>query len=87
MLERGELQLKFEDGQLALTYFDHSLPINPRQAPRVYRTGLTKLTQDLGASDPHLLEFLSITTALQKMPAHTESSPDRTDERYQKSIG
>jgi (1->4)-alpha-D-glucan 1-alpha-D-glucosylmutase len=85
VLERGELQLEFRDGQLALTYFDHSLPINPRQAPRVYRTGLTRLTQALGASDPHLLEFLSITTALQKMPPYTESSPEGTDERERES--
>jgi (1->4)-alpha-D-glucan 1-alpha-D-glucosylmutase len=85
VLERGELQLQFREGQLALTYFDQSLPINPRQAPRVYRTGLTKLTQDLGASDPQLLEFLSITTALHKMPPYTEGSPEGTEERYRES--
>src|SRR3954466_5778640 len=85
VLERGELQLAFRDGHLVLTYFDQSLPINPRQAPRVYRTGLTKLTQDLGASDPQLLEFLSITTALHKMPPYTESSRDGMEERYRES--
>jgi (1->4)-alpha-D-glucan 1-alpha-D-glucosylmutase len=85
VLERGELQLEFRDGQLVLAYFNHSLPINPRQAPRVYRTGLTKLTQDLGASDPQLLEFLSITTALHKMPPYTESSRDGMEERYRES--
>jgi (1->4)-alpha-D-glucan 1-alpha-D-glucosylmutase len=85
VLERGELQLAFRDGQLVLTYFDHSLPINPRQAPRVFRTGLTKLTQDLGASNPQLLEFLSITTALHKMPANTEHSPEGMEERYRES--
>jgi (1->4)-alpha-D-glucan 1-alpha-D-glucosylmutase len=82
VLERGELQLAFRDGYLVLTYFDQSLPINPRQAPRVYRTGLTKLTQDLGASDPHLVEFLGITSALHNLPSHAESSSEAVDERY-----
>ena len=39
VLERGELQLGFRDGALVLHYFDQELPINPRQAPRVYKTG------------------------------------------------
>ena len=85
VLERGELQLEFRDGQLALKYFDNSLPVNPRQAPRVYRTGLTKLTQDLGASDPQLLEFLSVTTALQKMSPQTDTSPEAMDQRYREN--
>lgn len=29
VLDRGELQLDLEDGQLVLKYFDHRLPINP----------------------------------------------------------
>ena len=37
VLERGELQLEFRDGALVLRYFEHELPINPRQAPRVFR--------------------------------------------------
>ncbi len=82
VLERGELQLEFRDGQLLLKYFEQRLPINPRQAPRVYRTGLTRLTQDLGPSDPHLLEFLSITTALQKAAPHGDTSPEAIDQRY-----
>jgi (1->4)-alpha-D-glucan 1-alpha-D-glucosylmutase len=30
VLERGELQLRFENGTLLLRYFDRDLPINPR---------------------------------------------------------
>ncbi len=71
VLERGELQLEFRDGLLQLRYFDHALPLNPRQMPRVYRTGLTTLTQDLGAGDPHLVELLSIIAALQNWDPRT----------------
>ena len=85
VLERGELRLEFKDGRLLLKYFDNELPVNPRQAPRVYRSGLTRLTGELGPSHPDLLEFLSIITALQKMPAYTESHPEHVSERSRES--
>ena len=83
VLERGDLQLAFRDGHLLLTYFDTQLPINPRQVPRVYRTGLTALTNDLGPSHPDLIEFLTIVNALQSAPP---SSPDSGQERARDAI-
>ena len=37
VLERGELQLRFADDQIVLTYFDHRLPINVRHVPELDR--------------------------------------------------
>jgi (1->4)-alpha-D-glucan 1-alpha-D-glucosylmutase len=82
VLERGELQLAYDDGRLVLTYFDRRLPTNPRQATRVLRLGLDALEQELGHEDPHLREFLSILTALHNLPAYTESDPARIVERH-----
>jgi (1->4)-alpha-D-glucan 1-alpha-D-glucosylmutase len=82
VLERGELQLAYEDGRLVLAYFDRRLPINPRQAPRVLRLGLEELERELTPEDPHLREFLSILTALHNLPAYTESDPARIAERH-----
>ena len=86
VLERGELQLEFNDGRLVLKYHDHELPLNPRQSPRVYRTGLDALTEELGATNPDLLELVSVITALQKMPAYTETSAEAVEERHRESI-
>ncbi len=77
VLERGELQLAFRDGALALTYFEHELPINPRQAPRVYRLAVDHVTQALGPDHPQLHEFLSIISSLENLPPYTDSVPDR----------
>jgi (1->4)-alpha-D-glucan 1-alpha-D-glucosylmutase len=85
VLERGELQLEFRDGALVVKYFDHELPVNPRQAPRVYKTALTQLTEDLGPSNPELLEFLSIISSHQKMPAYTETTAEGIAERSRES--
>ncbi|HEX6052272.1 MAG TPA: malto-oligosyltrehalose synthase, partial [Gemmatimonadaceae bacterium] len=81
VLERGELQLQFQDGVLVLRYFEHELPINPRQAPRVYRLAVEPLTAELGPDNPHLYEFLSIVASLENMPAYTEQDPARIAER------
>jgi len=81
VLERGELKLEFRDGALVLRYFEHELPINPRQAPRVYRTAVESLSRQLGPDHPHLHEFLSILASLENMPPYTESDPVRMAER------
>jgi (1->4)-alpha-D-glucan 1-alpha-D-glucosylmutase len=81
VLERGELKLEYSDGTIQLLYFDHRLPINPRQAVAVLGWNMEVLRQSMGAEDPHLLEFLSIQTALGNLPLYTERSPERIEER------
>ena len=80
VLERGELQLRFDAGALHLRYFDRDLPINPRQSPRVLGLEVDRLEQELG-SDPALREFLSILTALQNLPSFNEQDATRIVER------
>src|SRR5262249_1847534 len=76
---------EFRDGRLLLRYFETELPVNPREAPRVYRTGLEELAAHLGAQNPDLLELESTITALQKMPPYTDTSPDSVAERHRES--
>jgi (1->4)-alpha-D-glucan 1-alpha-D-glucosylmutase len=82
VLERGDLRLEFRDGLLVLKYFDQELPINPRQAPRVYRTAVDPLTRALGPEDPQLHEFLSILASLENMPPYTAQRPEQMAERH-----
>jgi (1->4)-alpha-D-glucan 1-alpha-D-glucosylmutase len=79
-LERGELQLAFDDGALHLRYFDLDLPINPRQSPRVLGLHVDRLEQELG-DDPAVREYVSVLTALRNLPAYTERDPTRIIER------
>jgi (1->4)-alpha-D-glucan 1-alpha-D-glucosylmutase len=81
VLERGELRLELRDGALVLRYFEHELPINPRQAPRVYRQAIEPLTAHLGADNLQLHELLSIISSLENMPAYTARDADRIAER------
>ena len=80
VLERGELQLRFEDGTLQLGCFDMDLPIDPQQAPRVLGLHLDRLEQEM-AGDPALREYLSILTALQNLPVRRERDGERAAQR------
>jgi len=77
VLERGELTLDVEQGALVLRYFDVHRPIDPRHYPIVFRRNLEALQAELGAEEPHLLEFLSILTALDNLPSSSETNPER----------
>ena len=61
-LERGELRVALADGAFELRYFDHCLPLNPRQLPSVLDADA--LRASIGDERPEVQEFLSILTAL-----------------------
>lgn len=81
VLERGELQLAYADGGFRLRYFDHCLPINPRQVPQILAPGVERVGAALGATAPAVVELHSILTALRNLPVYTETEPDRVAER------
>ncbi len=81
VLERGELRLQFCDGNFTIQYFDHNLPVNPRQTPRVLLHNMEALNSELGAEHPQVVELLSVATALRNLPAYTETERVRIAER------
>ncbi len=77
VLERGELQVAFDDGRLLLRYFDTVLPINPRQAPIVLRQAEPHLRATFGEAHPAVQEFLSVIEGLSNLPPYTDTQPER----------
>ncbi|MBZ4335236.1 malto-oligosyltrehalose synthase [Corallococcus sp. AS-1-12] len=82
VLERGELKLSYDAGAFHLHYYDHRLPVAPRQYARILGHGLERLEKQLGAESPHLVELLSILTALDHLPPRTEVSTAKVIERH-----
>ncbi len=79
VLERGELQVRYEAGAFFLSYFDHEFPI----APGTYRHVLEIALEFL---EPHreedfYPEFQSIITALENLPRRNETDPERVELR------
>jgi (1->4)-alpha-D-glucan 1-alpha-D-glucosylmutase len=81
VLENGELKLGYRDGAFFIHYYDHLLPLAPRQYGHVLQPGLEGLEARLGPSNPHLIELQSILTAIEHLPARTETERAKVIER------
>jgi len=79
VLERGELQVRFEEGTFCLLYGSRKLPI----APGTYRYVLEIALQNLAEhrDEDFYAELQSILTALEYLPKRTETDPKRIAER------
>ncbi|MGE3275872.1 MAG: malto-oligosyltrehalose synthase [Vicinamibacterales bacterium] len=85
VLERGELAVVLRDAVFEVHYFDHRLPLNPRQVPVIFATRLGKLDAS-GAAPEDRRELLSILTAFGNLPPYTERDPARREERRRESV-
>jgi (1->4)-alpha-D-glucan 1-alpha-D-glucosylmutase len=79
VLERGEFQLRFEEGAFYLRYQNQRLPI----APGTYRHVLELALENLAEykDEEFYAEFQSILTALEYLPRRTEKDPEKIAER------
>ncbi|HME88450.1 MAG TPA: malto-oligosyltrehalose synthase [Chthoniobacterales bacterium] len=79
VLERGELQVRFEEGAFYLDYGKQKLPI----APGTYRFVLEIALENLAEykDEEFYAEFQSILTALEYLPRRTETDPEKIAER------
>src|SRR5262249_9239078 len=79
VLERGELQVRFEEGTFYLLYSQRRLPI----APGTYRYILEIALQNLAEykDEDFYAELQSILTALEYLPKRRETDPTRIEER------
>ena len=81
VLERGELQIEFDAGALALRYFDRRLPINPRQSPMVLGYKIDELSARLGVKHGDVRELRSILSSLRNLPPMTSCSGEEMIDR------
>jgi (1->4)-alpha-D-glucan 1-alpha-D-glucosylmutase len=79
VLERGELQVRFEEGTFYLLHDERRLPI----APGTYRYVLEIALQNLAdqKDEDFYAELQSVLTALEYLPKRTETDPKRIAER------
>src|SRR5881398_3244256 len=79
VLERGELQVHFEEGTFYLRYGDRRLPIAPGTYRYVLQIALENLAEH--KEEDFYAELQSILTALEYLPKRTETDPKRIAER------
>jgi (1->4)-alpha-D-glucan 1-alpha-D-glucosylmutase len=79
VLERGELQIRFEAGAFYLRYYEHEFPIAPGTYRHILEIALEKLAPF--KNEDFYAEFQSIITALEYLPRRSETDPERIAER------
>ncbi len=82
VLERQELQLVFKDGELFVNYYQHMFPIRPKTYIDILQHCIDELKDRLSPENSHFNELMSIITALNHLPAHTEKDQEKIAERY-----
>src|SRR5437764_8791468 len=78
-LERGGLQVRFEEGTFYLLYRERKLPIAPGTYRYILQIALKKLASQ--KDEDFYAELQSILTALEYLPKRTETDPQRITER------
>lgn len=89
VLERGELQLAFEESGFTLRYWETPFPIDPRTWPFVLTPVLDGLRQTLEADNLDLLELESVANALERLPQPVEfqqPSHEDIEARYREQV-
>lgn len=81
VLERGELQLTFNDGAFCIHYYDVTLPVAPRSYSHILGHALGALVAELGESHPDVQQLQSILTAIGYLPPRVALPPERLAER------
>jgi (1->4)-alpha-D-glucan 1-alpha-D-glucosylmutase len=79
VLERGELEVRFEEGTFYLLYGERRLPIAPGTYRFVLEIALKNLVEH--NEEDFYAELQSILTALEYLPKRTETDPRRIAER------
>ncbi|MEW6001870.1 MAG: malto-oligosyltrehalose synthase [Nitrospirota bacterium] len=82
VLENQELKLIFDEGAFFINYYDTKLPIRPETYTYILKYRISELERSVSSDNPHLIEFLSINTALSHLPAYIEKDSEEIRERY-----
>jgi (1->4)-alpha-D-glucan 1-alpha-D-glucosylmutase len=82
ILEKQELKLAFETGTFFVFYYDHKLPVMPNTYIDILQYRIDELENLLSSENPHFVELLSIITALNHLPPHTEKDQEKIAEKY-----
>jgi (1->4)-alpha-D-glucan 1-alpha-D-glucosylmutase len=86
VLERGELRLEYAEGAFTVHYYETRLPIAPPTYSLILSIPLPELEQMLPEDDLSLLEYQSIITAFERLPAQDERDPDLIAERRREQV-
>ncbi|MDQ4045040.1 MAG: malto-oligosyltrehalose synthase, partial [Chloroflexota bacterium] len=87
VLEKGELEVRYDAGTFTVWYWETPLPINPVSYPVLLRPVLERVSETLDIEDLDRLELESIITAFERLPEmETSDMLGEHDPRYREQL-
>src|SRR5205814_1941130 len=85
VLDRGELRLVFDKGELQVQYYDRRLPIEPGSALAILKEAFAELG-DNGSEDANdVREMSDILASLEQLPPLSTRDPDQQRVRHERT--
>jgi (1->4)-alpha-D-glucan 1-alpha-D-glucosylmutase len=81
VLENQEIQVAYVHDQFEVIYYDNPLPLAPWTWTMILEPAAARLRDKVGATNDHLAELESITTALSHLTGNTETDEAKIHER------
>jgi (1->4)-alpha-D-glucan 1-alpha-D-glucosylmutase len=81
VLERQEIRIEYGEGAFRARYFTHTLPVAPGTYGHVLDTGAAALIEEIGAESDAGIEFLSIMSAIRRLPGRDVQDAELRAER------
>ena len=83
VLNSGSLHLNFDkvNGGFSLHYHEHRMPVDPATYPYIVGLHMERLEAALGENQEDYVDLQTLITALGRLPARIEKSPERIAER------
>jgi (1->4)-alpha-D-glucan 1-alpha-D-glucosylmutase len=81
VLERQEITLQYDAGVFSVHYFETTLPVAPGSYARILETDVEALVNTLGEDSIEAAEYLSILTAIRRLPGRADLKPESRIER------
>ena len=81
VLERQEIMLRYDGGVFSLHYYETTLPVAPGSYARILETDVDALVNALGEESIEAAEYLSILTAIRRLPSRGDLKPASRIER------
>jgi len=81
VMEKQEITLRYADGGFSLHYYETTLPVAPGSYARMLGTDVDALIEALGENTIEAAEYLSILTAIRRLPSLSDVRPGARIER------
>lgn len=86
VLDKGELSLRYDDSRFKIQYYEQWFPVSPKSSALILRRALDRMQDVENGDEESRIELESIVTALEHLPARSQTDPASVAERRRENV-